>query len=311
MFSDFSTTLSAKWILAGEHAVVRQCPAIIYPLPHYQFSLAYEAQNTPWQLTVHGQHHSEIQALFFKTLEHALFLNNATSIDKKGTFHLKNNIPLGSGLGASAAFCFAIAQWLTKQGIIDSSLIYQQGKALEDLFHGKSSGIDIVGTGANSGRYFHKGEHVQVNQTWQPYWYLSSSGSICKTDQCVAQVNELWQINPKKASLIDEQMTQSVHLALSALKDTEQGIHQLIEAITLANMCFKQWGLIHSNLEHHMEALTKAGALACKPTGSGGGGYVVSLWAQPAPTLDWPMLPLQLSAFQAETELTKESIIYD
>ena len=36
--------------------------------------------------------------------------------------------------------------------------------------------------------------------------------------------------------------------------------------------------LVPSAVQNHMQQLKKAGALACKLTGSGSGGYVLSLW---------------------------------
>jgi len=311
MSYDFSTTLSAKWILAGEHAVVRQHPAIIYPLPHYQFTLTYQASKSPWQLSTHDSKHTELQSLFFATLEHALSLTHEQSIHKTGSFHISNTIPLGSGLGASAAFCFAISQWLAYRGLIDRNEQYQTAKRLENRFHGQSSGVDIVGISAKTGRYFQAGNHAEVLQTWQPYWYLSSSETSSKTDHCTAYVNDLWQTNASKALSIDKQMTNSVHLALAALQDSEHGLPKLAEAINLAKDCFQQWKLIDSNIQHHADNLISAGALACKPTGSGGGGHVISLWAQPAPKLEWPMIPLQLQSPVTESNEIKKSRLYD
>ncbi|WP_367608419.1 mevalonate kinase [Legionella sp. W05-934-2] len=310
MSSDFSTTVTAKWILAGEHSVVRSHPAIIYPLPHYQLSLSYEKSSSPWEVNVSGIHHQEIETLFFSTLEHALTLANRQPINKTGKFSIHNAIPIGSGLGASAAFCLAISRWLAWQHDIDPSELYFQAKQLENLFHGQSSGIDIVGVGASQGRIFHAGHHEAVTQTWQPHWYLSSSGSLSKTSKCIEEVKAIWQNDPSLAHRIDEQMTESVLLAKEALQ-TANGITKLAEAINLAQNCFQQWGLIDTHLQCHLDNLTTAGALACKPTGSGGGGYVISLWEQSAPQLPWTMIPLQQPTLRFDTKPTKDFLYYD
>ena len=47
----------------------------------------------------------------------------------------------------------------------------------------------------------------------------------------------------------------------------------------MAKDCFEQWGLIDSSVQAEMDRLSAQGALAVKPTGSGGGGYLLSLWA--------------------------------
>lgn len=41
MSYDFSTTVHGKWILAGEHAVIRGNPAIVIPLPSFELTLHY------------------------------------------------------------------------------------------------------------------------------------------------------------------------------------------------------------------------------------------------------------------------------
>jgi mevalonate kinase len=80
-------------------------------------------------------------------------------------------------------------------------------------------------------------------------------------------------------------MVHCVNLAKQALaEDAPDSLFRLAEAINTAADCFFQWGLISESLQHHMQTLFDAGALAVKPTGSGGGGFVVSLWENPPPT---------------------------
>jgi mevalonate kinase len=51
-----------------------------------------------------------------------------------------------------------------------------------------------------------------------------------------------------------------------------------IEALNLAQSCFLDWGLVPNEAQKHIDVLSKAGALCSKMTGSGGGGYILSLW---------------------------------
>jgi mevalonate kinase len=201
-----------------------------------------------------------------------------TSQNLTGAFHLESNIPIGVGLGASAALCVAVARFFAvNHMLLDVSLFARE---LEHLFHGRSSGLDIAGVAASSGIYFQTGESLPMQQRWQPIFRLSSSEQIGITADCIQQVEAIWQRDPARARAIDTRMAESVLLARQALESdyTKQSEATLARAINQAGDCFYQWGLVTDGLQAHMQALTEKGALAVKPTGSGGGGYVVSLW---------------------------------
>jgi mevalonate kinase len=79
---------------------------------------------------------------------------------------------------------------------------------------------------------------------------------------------------------IDLQMRDSVLLAVGALNNSSiAALSQLQQSINMARDCFAQWALIDSSAQAEMDRLLSQGALAVKPTGSGGGGYLLSLWA--------------------------------
>ena len=104
------------------------------------------------------------------------------------------------------------------------------------------------------------------------------------TSHCVKKVKELWEQDPTLAKRIDENMQASVKAAAESLQmSATEGLEQLSEAINKAKICFTQWGLASGKVEQHINQLLETGALAAKPTGSGDGGYVLSLWAEPAP----------------------------
>ena len=93
-------------------------------------------------------------------------------------------------------------------------------------------------------------------------------------------MRSLFDQNWSQAEQIDNMMKQSVSLCLQALneKDEGQGYNLLTKALSLGEDCFRKWRLISYDLERHIEHLKTNGALAVKPTGSGLGGHVISLW---------------------------------
>ena len=287
-FYDFQTTTFGKWILAGEHAVLRGKAALVFPVKQKKLQLDFKASAANLSSSYEGDTGSDIHLLFWSVLEHGQQLLGKSLNEVSGHFHLYCDIPVGAGMGASAALCVAMARWFVAQKLLNVGSVFAFAKNLEDLFHGKSSGLDIAGVSTELGIYFQNGKISPLSQNWQPQWYLSNCGQVGITSHCINQVKEIWQADSLKASGIDERMHKAVLKAQQALTQDESAIQQLKEALDEALNCFKAWGLISETLENHMTILTQQGALACKPTGSGGGGYVLSLWDR-KPTNDLAM----------------------
>lgn len=284
IFSDFETTTHGKWILAGEHSVLRGHEAIVFPIQEKKLFLTYNASPVELTAEYNGECGSDLHLLFWGVLEHGMHLLNLSINSLRGHFKLHCNIPIGAGMGASAALCVATARWFAYQKFIEQESIFTFSKSLENLFHGESSGLDIAGANAEHGVYFKNGQYKIFIPAWQPHWYLSSCEQLGITSHCIQQVQHLWDKNITQAQLIDKQMRESVIKAHRALIEfNENSNSDLAIAINQASNCFQQWGLISDSLNHHMQQLQRHGAIAVKPTGSGGGGHTISLWSSPPP----------------------------
>ncbi len=276
-----------KWILAGEHAVLRGSPALVFPVRSSFIDMKFEVvpASSELELELSGPHGEEIRLLFWGVLESALKRLKIDRSSLSGRFTLDSNLPVGAGLGASAVLCVLVGRWCEAQGWIEANQVYEFSRSLEDLFHGESSGVDIAVALSGEGLKFVRGglrEPVEMN--WKPKWYLSYSGRRGVTSECVNKVKALFETDPQGAAQLDEKMRAAVALAESALKmDETEGFAALKRSLDEADECFRRWGLSEGDLDQHLRELKHAGAIAVKPTGSGGGGYALSLWKKDPP----------------------------
>lgn len=278
---NFETRTFGKWILAGEHTVLRGGKALVFPLRSRFLDFKYSyLKSKNLEIEIPVGYPEEFKLLFWSVFEKACQMKNLSAQQFQGLIQMKANIPVGSGLGASASLCVALTRWFESLQILESSETFQFAKTLEDVFHGESSGVDVAVVLSEKGLLFQRhGTLATFESTWQPNWFLSHCGHRGITKECVQKVQSWGLENPSELDRIDQQMKASVELCVQALTGNEvQGKPQLIEALDKAQDCFNQWGLVNSALAQHMKTLKSAGALALKPTGSGLGGYVLSLW---------------------------------
>ncbi len=277
--TDFSIEVPAKWVLSGEHSVLRGKSAIAFCYPSFSLKLSYSEQESlsitpnPFQ--------SQIKQLIGRALE---YLKYPESTFAGGKIEIESEIPVGAGLGSSAAVSVAIARlvlWKTKS---DLAQWIPLATHLEDLFHGKSSGMDVSAIAQSHPILFSMAEKGRALAHFKklPRFELYDSGKRGQTKECIELVKKWRENHVERADQLDDQMQAATNAALEGLRiyqnDSQSGEKILASAMTEAQSCLETWGLVSPELVSQKQDLLKQGALAVKLTGAGLGGFWVALW---------------------------------
>ena len=207
-----------KWILAGEHAVLRGCPALVFPLESRYIETKLSRFDESVRVQFTGKYSEEISLLFWGLVDRALEKLNRQRQELRGHLQMDCQIPLGAGLGASAALCVSVCRWMVNLKWLTNEDIYDFARELEDLFHGESSGVDIaVALGAHGIRFVRGRERLPLNLNWKPQWFLSYCGQRGVTSECVHKIRELTHKDPHFMLKLDQQMAEAVKEAEEAL----------------------------------------------------------------------------------------------
>lgn len=261
-----------KCILAGEHGVLRGGEALVLPLRTRGLDLRWEHSPNPGVRVQEGAFTGPFRDSLKKALEQTGFQLPQAGYD----FQIESDIPVQAGLGSSAALAVSVVRFLNEEGAAVNDA-FSLAIEIENLFHGKSSGLDIACVLSSAPIRYVKGSPPEdLALLWKPPLYLFDTGKRSATKDCVAKVEAA---NRKD---LDERMAESVRKMKSVLvSEQADRVEEMAAAMQLAGSCFTEWGLgTEPALE---EKLRAAGALAVKPTGSGGGGFLLTLWAKKPP----------------------------
>lgn len=269
----FEVWVPGKWVLAGEHAVLRGVPAVALPHPELGLTLRFRAGGAALEVEppAAGRTISDLLAI-------------AERAPPSGTLTIESTIPAGAGLGSSAALCVAISRWL---GVAPESEVAFATR-LEDRFHGQSSGMDVAAISRGQPIRFTRGGQIEpIACARLPRFSFHDSGLRSETREAIRKVESLRAQDPARARQVDGLMHQASTLAEQGLKlysagDAEGGLQLIARAMDASYDCFERWRLNPEPARQLRRELIAQGARSVKLTGAGDGGFVVAVWGAAA-----------------------------
>ncbi len=272
MWPAFHVGVPGKWVLAGEHAVLRGAPAVALPHPELRLTLTFQPQ--VWEgLSVAPE---RAQPLVAGLLDRLVGPSSRAVARPVGALLIESSIPAGAGLGSSAALCVALVRWTAGPLGLPRGSWLEIARSLEDEFHGRSSGMDVAVVLEERPVLFRSGESPRpIAATALPAFSFHDTGERSPTRECIARVEAFRAGNPALGDEVDRAMGAASEEAEAGLREGDSS--RIARAMNRAQECFEAWGLVPPAARSLIEHLRREGRAGVKLTGAGGGGFVVAL----------------------------------
>jgi mevalonate kinase len=204
----------------------------------------------------------EIQAI--------VYIYNHFKLHNQIDLEVRSEIPIGAGLGSSAAFsvCLVGCFYLLNNQTINQEEINQLAYQIECLFHGTPSGIDnTISTYGQSLVYSRTfKEHIQFHLT---NLAIIDTGIPKSTKRMVDLVRLFVENNQIQA----EEILNEIEICVDTMMKSPEQIHQLFQR---NQQLLKDLGVSITEIDNIIQKLAEKN-ISAKITGAGGGGCLIAL----------------------------------
>ncbi|CQR48432.1 D-glycero-alpha-D-manno-heptose 7-phosphate kinase [Paraliobacillus sp. PM-2] len=271
----------SKLILVGEHAVVYGEPAIALPFPSIHVKSVVTPHKGP-VLLESSFYVGPLNSIPEKLKGIAACIEQTCKkLNKQANhfrMHIKSTIPIGRGLGSSAAIAIAVVRSLYHffDQPLEKNDLLELVHLAETYAHGSPSGIDMEAVSSDVPIWFEKDKAIeQVDIKHAFHLVVADTGRIGDTHAAVSSIKE-------KYKSITDQTRQSIkslgHLTKEAKKALQEGNHSILgEILNRAQKELVSLGVSDAGIDHLVKIAHQAGALGAKLTGGGRGGCIIAL----------------------------------
>jgi mevalonate kinase len=190
------------------------------------------------------------------------------------TVHVQSDIPMGCGMGSSAATIVSVMHAVAKHLNlpISEEALYKLALEAEQMQHGQSSGLDLR-VALNGGCFYMHDQHIEARQVPNVPMYLVNSGTpISSTGQCVERVASHFKSGDLVKQFTD--VTQAMDAALQV-----QSLVKMQAAVRDNHCLLTQIGVVPNRVQQFVMDIENAGG-AAKVCGAGSviGDQAGALW---------------------------------
>ncbi len=270
----FESSSCAKAILLGEHAVVYGARSIAIPLESMSLklkgSLSQDQQHH--RVSINNYDHSDSSQDLIEATVKLFEIDPSYKIQVE----VESELPLGAGLGGSAALCVALCKAIfrSKGILVEPAKIAEYANQLEAIFHRKPSGVDVSVISYQQAIMFDIKNKIQpLAEIVAENLIIIDSGARMSTKVMVDRAACYF-----KSSQSDHLIESFDHLVGEyLLADKDKNLNKQGEIFNRCHGLLQSISVSTERLDLIQKKSNALGALGCKITGAGGGGCLIAL----------------------------------
>ena len=260
---ELSRRYYSKLLLFGEYTVLLGGHALAIPLKEYA---SYWQQNAK---------DPRLEAFLEQLYRHDFLDPKLIDSFRQEEYSFVSNIPIGYGLGSSAAITAAVYDLFAKEKATDLALLKHQLGRIEDFFHGNSSGLDALCVYLEKGILFKSSDDLQVLDELELF-----SDAFLVDSKVQRNSKNLIQIFQSKLSVNSfrqkmDELNELNHRAILSLIDGDsercKALFPRISEIQFE--CFTE--MIPDSIKDMWRKGLDSGEFSLKLCGAGGGGMFI------------------------------------
>lgn len=271
---------TAKMILCGEHAVVYGEPAISVPFTQAVVTTNVETSTKTEFSSAFFSGNLEDMPDFLEGIK-SLVVDILKEIGKGEcvSIHVTSGVPIGRGLGSSAAVATSIARGLYKyfDKELDKKKLLAIVNAAEKIAHGNASGVDAITVVSEKPVWYERDRKLEIMHFPKKVTFVvADTGVPSETRAAVADVQQLYQKNEAEIGKIIHALgdiSREIKTNLEGNADTVK----IGTAMNKAQSYLEILTVSDKSLEKLIEVARSNGADGAKLTGGGRGGCIIAV----------------------------------